>query len=154
MKSLPKIKVTKNKRLGRGYGSGKGGHTVGRGQKGQKTRNTMGVLFEGVKMRKSFVKRLPFMRGKDKFKSQPKPVSISLKSLNSLPKDVKKVDLESLIKYGIVNEKDARKYGVKILGGELKVKLTIDLPISKPAAKKVKDLGGEVVGEKVVTPEA
>ena len=33
------LKTTKNKkRVGRGYGSGKGGHTVGRGSKGAKSR--------------------------------------------------------------------------------------------------------------------
>lgn len=51
-------------------GSGKGSHTSGRGQKGQKTRRKIGVLFEGMKMKKSFLKRLPLMRGKGKFKSR------------------------------------------------------------------------------------
>jgi len=31
-----KLITKKRKRVGRGYGSGKGGHTVGRGQKGKK----------------------------------------------------------------------------------------------------------------------
>ena len=39
---LHNLKKTKNgkkaKRVGRGIGSGKGGHTVGKGQKGQKIR--------------------------------------------------------------------------------------------------------------------
>jgi len=49
-------------------GSGKGSHTSGRGQKGQKSRgNKIGVLFEGMKMKKSYLKRLPLMRGKGKF---------------------------------------------------------------------------------------
>jgi len=67
-KSLPKVVTKRAKRLGRGYGSGKGGHTVGRGEKGQKTRNKIGVLFEGMKVKKSLLKRLPFRRGKGKFK--------------------------------------------------------------------------------------
>jgi large subunit ribosomal protein L15 len=64
---LPKIVLRRKKRVGRGYGSGKGGHTVGRGQKGQKARGKVGVLFEGVKMKKSLIKRLPLVRGKGKF---------------------------------------------------------------------------------------
>lgn len=64
---LPKVVGKKMKRIGRGYGSGKGGHTVGKGQKGQKTRSTINVLFEGMKVKKSLLKRLPFQRGKGKF---------------------------------------------------------------------------------------
>ncbi len=64
---LPKIVARGKKRVGRGRGSGKGGHTVGRGQKGQKARGKVGVLFEGMKMKKSLIKRLPLQRGKGKF---------------------------------------------------------------------------------------
>lgn len=64
---LPKVVQKSKKRVGRGMGSGKGSHTSGRGQKGQKSRGTIGVLFEGMKMRKSLLKRLPLMRGKGKF---------------------------------------------------------------------------------------
>lgn len=66
--NLPRIKTKAKKRVGRGYGSGKGGHTVGRGQKGQKTRGKVGPLFEGTKMKKSLIQRLPMLRGKGKFK--------------------------------------------------------------------------------------
>ena len=40
LETIPKRKnrIKKGKRLGRGYGSGVGGHTVGRGTKGQKSR--------------------------------------------------------------------------------------------------------------------
>lgn len=64
---LPKVVTKSKKRVGRGMGSGKGSHTSGRGQKGQKSRGHIGVLFEGMKMRKSFLKRLPLIRGKGKF---------------------------------------------------------------------------------------
>jgi large subunit ribosomal protein L15 len=72
MLKLPKIKTKSKKRVGRGYGSGKGGHTVGRGQKGQKARGSMGILFEGFKVKKSLIKRLPLKRGKGKFKRRKK----------------------------------------------------------------------------------
>lgn len=70
MIKLPKVSLRPKKRLGRGIGSGKGGHTSGRGQKGQKSRGKIGILFEGVKVKKSLLKRLPLMRGKGKFHSR------------------------------------------------------------------------------------
>lgn len=69
---LPKIVKKDKKRVGRGYGSGRGGHTVGRGQKGQKARSKIGPLFEGTKIKKSLIQRLPMQRGKGKFKPRKK----------------------------------------------------------------------------------
>jgi large subunit ribosomal protein L15 len=144
MKNLPKIKTKGQKRVGRGYGSGKGGHTSGRGMKGQKARGKVGVLFEGMKMKKSLIKRLPLRRGKGKFKSKPKPLIIKIDYLNLFTAGTK-VDIGALIKQGIVAEKDAREFGVKILGGkELKKKLAIAVPTSKSAAKAVIKMGGTV----------
>lgn len=67
MNKLPKVVTKRKKIVGRGIGSGRGGHTSGRGQKGQKTRGSINVLFEGLKVKKSFLKRLPLQRGKGKF---------------------------------------------------------------------------------------
>lgn len=143
--TLPKVVRRKNKRVGRGGGSGKGFHTVGRGQKGQKARGKVGILFEGFKVKKSLLRRLPFQRGKGKFQGSKKPIAINLEILNLLSAG-SKVDVESLIKNGVVRKDDAEKYGVKILGnGELKKKLIIALPISKSAAKKIVKLGGKIV---------
>lgn len=75
-------------------GSGKGSHTVGRGQKGQKARGSVGVLFEGVKMKKSLLKRLPLMRGKGKFhpkKSRRSKFRIPEKPVKKVIKKVVKV---------------------------------------------------------------
>ncbi len=144
MIQLPKIVKPGKKRIGRGYGSGKGGHTVGRGQKGQKARGKIGIIFEGVKVKKSLIKRLPLRRGKGKFKAKDKPIIVNLEVLNLLPSG-SKVDLETLINSGIV-DKEAKEFGVKILGnGEIKKKLLIYLPISKSAAKKIEKAGGKVV---------
>ena len=135
MTSLPKVVETRKKRLGRGYGSGKGGHTVGKGQKGQKTRTKIGVLFEGVKVKKSLLKRLPFQRGKGKNKGGKGPVIVNLEALNILPAGTK-VTVDVLIKAKIVDEKDAKTYGVKILGnGKLEKKLIIEVPASKSVFK-------------------
>lgn len=70
LSNLPKIKTKSKKRLGRGYGSGKGGHTSSRGQKGQKVRGKIHPLFEGQKNKKSLIQRLPLLRGKGKNKPQ------------------------------------------------------------------------------------
>lgn len=141
--------VTKGKkRVGRGYGSGKGGHTVGRGQKGQKSRSHIGVLFEGIKVKKSLIKRIPLRRGKGKFKARNKPLVVKLSYLNILPSGTK-VSIENLVKHGIVRQDDALKFGVKILGGgKLEKKVIIALPISKSAAKNVEKLGGKIIKEK------
>lgn len=133
------------KRRGRGYGSGRGGHTSSRGQKGQKSRTNLNILFEGVKFKKSYYKRLPIRRGKGKFKSQKKPLIVKLAYLEVFPSG-SKVDIDSLVSKGVVRKADAEKYGVKILGdGEFKKKLTIEVPISKSAAKKIEKAGGKVL---------
>lgn len=142
---MNKIVAKGKKRVGRGYGSGKGGHTTGRGAKGQKVRGKIGIIFEGYKMKKSFIKRLPFRRGKDKFGANPKPLIVNLKHLVAFDEGVT-IDIENIIKAGLVDAKDAKIFGVKILGdGEVTKKLTIALPISKSAAEKVIKKGGKIL---------
>lgn len=141
--TLPKVVTKRKKIIGRGIGSGKGGHTVGRGQKGQKTRDNISILFEGQKVKKSLIKRLPLQRGKGKFAPSSKPLVVKLSLLNLFESGAE-VSVESLVKKGIVKEEDARVFGVKILGdGDLTKNLTIKVPISKSAAKKVEKVGGK-----------
>jgi len=144
LNKLTKVKKNGKKRVGRGYGSGEGGHTSGRGAKGQKARSKPGLLFMGTKMRKSLIKRLPMQRGKDKFRSKKrKLIIVNLKYLNLLA-DGTTVDIQSLIKNNLVS-KEAEKIGVKILGeGKLEKKLIVRLPVSKGARKKIEKLGGKV----------
>lgn len=143
MNRLPKLVTRRAKRIGRGMGSGKGSHTVGKGQKGQKTRDTLGILYEGVKMKKSLIKRLPFARGKGKHNPAAKPVILKLDVLNEFPAN-SVVDLEALIKAGIVKGDDAMKFGVKVLGGTLEKKLTVKVKVSKSAAVQIEKAGGKV----------
>ena len=146
LNDLPKIVTKKKKIIGRGPGSGKGGHTVGRGHKGQKAREKIPLTFTGTKIKKSLLKRLPLQRGKGKLKSlKPKPIIVNLKYL-SLFKEGETVSLDSLIKKGIVDEKEAKKFGVKILGdGEIKIPLKVALPCSKKATEKIEKAGGKIV---------
>lgn len=146
LNQLSKITTKSKKRVGRGYGSGKGGHTAGRGAKGQKARSKVKAGFAGTKTRKSLLKRLPLLRGKDKLKARkPKPIIVNLKYLNLLPKDAK-VTLESLDQHGVISQVEGKKFGVKILGeGKIEKSLVISLPVSQGARKKIEQAGGKVV---------
>ncbi len=145
LSSLAKITRVGKRRLGQGLGSGRG-KTGGRGTKGQKAKKTIPLDFEGGAL--PLIKRLPFMRGRGKNKSfKKKPIIINVKVLNLLKRD-SIVDLETLIKNHIVDEAEAKMYGVKILGdGILSVPLTVLLPVSKGAKKKIEDIGGKVAYE-------
>ena len=140
--SLIKTTEKSKKRLGQGHGSGRV-KTSGRGTKGQNARNKVPMYFEGGAL--PLIKRLPFRRGKGKNKLfKKKPIVINIKALSLLGKDTV-IDLKTLVKHNIVDEKEAKIYGVKILGdGELKSALIIKLPISKSAIEKVKKAGGRV----------
>lgn len=139
IKGLEKIIIGGSKRMGRGAGSGKG-KTAGRGTKGQNARGKLSIThshYEGGQ--RNLFKRLPYKRGKGNAKSAAKPIIIKLEALNILPATVTTVDLEALIKHKIVLEKDAKMYGVKILGGgKLNRLLKISLPTSKSASQKEK----------------
>ncbi len=139
---LNKTTTKKLRRLGRGSGSGRG-KTSGRGTKGQKARRNIALGFEGGAL--PLIKRLPFMRGKGRNNSlQAKPVVINVKVLDLLPAKTV-VDIEALIKHNIVVPSEAKKFGVKILGdGELSKALTVKLPVTKSARKKIEKAGGSV----------
>lgn len=142
MNNLQKTTTKKLRRLGQGHGTGRG-KTAGRGQKGQNARSNRALSFEGGAL--PLIKRLPFRRGKGRnFSLNTKPLIVNLKTLNMLPaKSI--VDIDTLIKHNIVVSVDAKKFGVKILGdGDLKHALTIKLPISNHARKKVEKAGGTI----------
>ena len=142
LSKLPKITTKPKKRLGQGYGSGRG-KTAGRGTYGQKAKEKVKLGFEGGQL--PLIKRFPLRRGKGRFKPfKKKPLVVNVKFLNILPKK-EVVDLKTLIKYKIVKEDEAREFGVKILGdGELRIPLTVKLPCSSGAAKKIEAAGGRV----------
>lgn len=135
MYKFNKVVAKSKKRVGRGMGSGKGSHTVGRGQKGQKSNTDINILFEGMKTKKSFLKRLPLMRGKGKFHAKGKPVTLNLSDLESLPTG-SKITVELLVKAKLVDAKEAKVNGVKILGnGKTTKKFMFEVPTSKSVAK-------------------
>jgi large subunit ribosomal protein L15 len=143
LSKLEKLPTKKKRRLGQGHGSGRV-KTAGRGTKGTKARGKVPLDFEGGAL--PLMKRLPFLRGKGKFKSiKPKQVIVAIDSLNVFPENAT-VDRESLIKQKLIPVETARYQGVKILGGEsLTVALTVKVPVSKSAAEQIEKAGGSVV---------
>lgn len=143
LSKLPKTTSRSKKRVGRGYGGGKGGHTTGRGTKGQKARSKVHLGFEGGQT--SLIHRLPLRRGKGNKPAGKKPLIVNVKYLNLLPANTV-VTVDTLKAHRIVKEDEAKKFGIKILGdGELAVPLKVTLPVSKGAAEKIKKAGGEVI---------
>ena len=139
--SLPKVTEKKLRRLGQGHGSGRG-KTAGRGTKGQNARGKVGLFFEGGAL--PLAKRLPFLRGRGRNKgAMIKPVSINIVELNKLPAK-SKVDVNTLLKAGLITRSDT-KSGVKIIGnGELKVALEVMLPTTAGSKKIIEKAGGTV----------
>ena len=137
-----KNRKKKGKRLGRGYGSGVGGHTVGRGTKGQKSRtgHKSLVAFEGGNV--PFYKRMPKYKG---FKSISK-INTQVINVDTLAENFRKgakVNAEVLKEKGLVR-KNAKN--IKILGrGEIEKNLIIeDLKVSPTALEKIEKAGGSV----------
>jgi large subunit ribosomal protein L15 len=141
LNKLPKIVARSKKRVGRGIGSGKGGHTSGRGMKGQKARETVKLDFEGTKFKKSLLKRLPFLRGKGKFKSWGQKATFSLKDFTDWPSK-NEVSVENLVKAGFIKNSNV---SVKIIdGGEIKQALIVKVPVSKSVREKIVKASGKV----------
>ena len=130
-------KHSDNFRRGRGDGSGNG-KTAGKGHKGQKARSgAPRIGFEGGQM--PLYRRIP-KRG-FKNRNSKEIVAINLSVLDKKFEDGATVDVEALIKAGII---DAAKDGVKILGnGEITKKLTVKVNAYSEAAKaKIEAVGG------------
>lgn len=139
--SPPEGARTREKRLGRGIGSGLG-KTAGRGQKGQKARqpgNIHKLHFQGGQT--PMQRRLP-KRG---FRV-PFPVKTVLVNVSQLERfDAgSAVDEQKLRDARLVQGRDVR---IKILGeGELTRKLTVTAHgFSKSAQEKIEKAGGTVV---------
>lgn len=131
--------VHRRKVVGRGLGSGKGTYST-RGNKGQTKRtghSKMPANFEGG--RQPLVRQLPKSRG---FRAlNDKPAVVSLTKLSVFDNGAT-IDLKALKAKGLVDEMTLK---VKILGGEIKKKLNIKLPISASAKQAVEKAGGAVL---------
>lgn len=138
LKKYPKS-THRRKVVGRGLGSGHGTYST-RGGKGQTARtghSKMPANFEGG--RQPLVRQLPKSRGFTSLNYKPTVVSLTRLSIFD---DGATVDLKALRDKKIV---DIMTKKVKILGGEIKKKLTIKLPISKSAREAVEKAGGTIM---------
>lgn len=137
--TLLKITETSKKRVGRGYGSGKGGHTSSRGQKGQKSRggSKIPVWFEGGQL--PLIKRLPMLRGKGRLNVVRPSAEINLTQLQRMKADIITLDALKLEKLIDVRFKKAKI----IASGEITRKVTLKgLKVSEAAKKAVEKVGG------------
>jgi large subunit ribosomal protein L15 len=129
----------KNKRIGRGQGSG-GGHSVGRGDKGQRSRSGSKhrSWFEGGQM--PIQRRLPkfgfYQYGKLEYQV------VNVQNLEKVS-DKSEINPEILKKAGLVKKADQP---IKILGnGDIQKKVNIKVhAISKSAREKIEKSGGSV----------
>lgn len=131
--------VRKNKRIGRGPGSGHG-KTSCRGGKGQTARSGSSIssYFEGGQM--PLVRRIP-KRGFKNSLFRKEYAAVNLDRLNKLKKGTV-VTPELLIELNIIKD---MKAGLKILSeGELKIPLTIKAhKFSKQSVEKIEKAGGK-----------
>ena len=137
----------KRKRLGRGVGSGKGGHSSTRGNKGQKSRSghhAMPAWFEGGQM--PLQRRVPKFGFKNPFRKEYRAINLS--RLHELIEAGRldpgePVTPEALCALGQSNKRDR----IKILGGgAIAVPLIIRAhAFTKSARAKIEAAGGQAV---------
>lgn len=139
----PKPNQKNRKRIGRGKGSGTGGHTVGRGRDGQRSRSGFNekFWFEGGQM--PLQRRIPKFGFKNRFRISYTALNIG--TLAQFVEDGKldeSIGIDALIEAGLVGKNER----VKLLGeGEIDRKVEIEVhACSKSAREKMEKAGGSV----------
>lgn len=117
LNNLLKLGKNKGKKVGRGYGSGKGGHTIGRGQKGHKSRSGYSNPrpgFEGGSMPLS--RRVPKLKGfsREYFKIKYPTLAVNLSMIEKKFKTGDIISVKTLLEKGLIKNKTLK---VKIIGG-------------------------------------
>ena len=132
----------KEKRIGRGQGSGRGG-TSTKGHKGQKSRSgySKKVGFEGGQM--PLQRRVPKFGFKNINRVEYKGINISTLQELADKRKLKKIDIETLIDAGLISKNAL----VKVLGkGTLEAKLEVHAhAFSKSAVAAIEAKEGTVV---------
>lgn len=142
LNALPKLTKNKQKRLGRGFGSGVGGHTVGRGNKGHlaRTGKSTPLWFEGGQL--PLIRRVPFLRGKFRFKSLSAIVQeVQVSKLPLL--NGGDVTLETLMAAKLIK---SIYRPVKLIGGAKleKIGSVRGVALSEAARKAIEAAGGQI----------
>jgi large subunit ribosomal protein L15 len=133
--------VKKEKRIGRGQGSGRGG-TSTRGHKGAQSRSGYSRKdhFEGGQM--PLQRRVPKFGFKNKFRVEYKGVNLDTLQNIAEKNGIDAIDPQVLVQNGIVGKKDL----VKVLGrGELNSKLQVSAhAFSATASAAIEKAGGSI----------
>jgi len=131
-----------SKRVGRGYGSGKG-RTSTRGHKGAKARSgyKKKIGFEGGQM--PLQRRVPKFGFQNINRVEYKAINLNLIQKLAEEKNLAKVGIAELIEAGFINKKQL----VKVLGnGELTVKVDVEAhAFSAKAEAAITEKGGNAV---------
>lgn len=133
--------VHKRKRVGRGYGSGRGGHESGRGTKGQNSRSGGGVRLGYEGGQTPIWMRFP-KRGFHNY-TRVEYACVNLDAIESRFPAQAEVTLQRLREMNLVKGSKAR---LKILGrGELSKPLTVRAHrFTHSAKRKIEQAGGKV----------
>ncbi|MCK4393695.1 50S ribosomal protein L15 [Candidatus Bipolaricaulota bacterium] len=133
--------VHKRKRVGRGYGSGRGGHESGRGTKGQNSRSGGGVRLGYEGGQTPIWMRFP-KRGFHNY-TRVKYACVNLDAIESRFPAQAEVTLQRLREMNLVKGSEAR---LKVLGrGELSKPLTVRAHrFTHAARRKIEQAGGKV----------
>lgn len=142
LSNLTSIGRKKSKRLGRGYGSGKGAKSTRGITRHQKARTDIPLFFEGGQAR--LVKKYPLLRGKGKNNSHRAiTFPVAVEKLEQL-RDNDVVTASRLVEANILTKSDLG-FVVKIVGkGKLSKKLKVTLPVSQSAKAVIEKAGGTV----------
>ncbi|RMD77460.1 50S ribosomal protein L15 [Candidatus Dojkabacteria bacterium] len=146
------VKTSKpSKRLGRGMGSGVGGHTVGRGGKGQTARGghkSPKPGFEGGQ--NPISRRLPKLKGFSRgfFKSKVVSKVLRLSDLEALVKykGIDVLDISKLVDFGLVRPRFNKDTTIKVLydrDPEVPINLQ-GVKVSKSVKEAIERTGGSV----------
>ncbi len=131
----------RNKRVGRGEGSGHGG-TATRGMNGAKSRSgySKKLGFEGGQM--PIQRRLPKFGFINPNRVEYKPINVSTLQELATKKNLEVITVDTLVENGLISSKDL----VKILGnGELTMKLDVTAnAFSKSAIAKIEAAQGKI----------
>jgi large subunit ribosomal protein L15 len=134
--------VHKEKRIGRGQGSGHGG-TSTRGHKGAKSRSgySKKIGFEGGQM--PLQRRLPKFGFKNKFRTEYKAININVLQILADKHSLTTIDIQTLHDAGLISKNDL----VKVLGnGTLTAKLEVKVhAFSKKAIEAIEAAQGTAV---------
>jgi large subunit ribosomal protein L15 len=139
----PEPNKKKAKRIGRGQGSGRGGHTVGRGHNGQRSRSGFKekFWFEGGQM--PLQRRIPKWGFNNPSGTEYVAVNVdTIQLFIEHDRLSETITLSDLRKAGLAGKNDL----VKLLGdGEIEASIDIEVhKASKSAQEKVEEAGGSI----------